>query len=211
MLKKAQVIMLPTNKNSSNIAKSINQDILSLYNKNDDKYNQWINQNLYIISNDEIKEGDWYYNSRLKQIFQAIRNSGYSKKTDDYKIIATTDTSLIENIEMIGTGSTYLFKLPQPSQQFIEKYIESYNKGEVITDVLVEYEFNDFKFMSTLCTTKEKEYNLKVNLKYNTITIKKVKENWNREEVLNLLYDVNRGVFRYEANFDLDKFIEENL
>lgn len=135
--KRAQVVMLPTKKNSSNIAKSINQDILSLYNKNDDKYNQWINQHLYILSDDEIKEGDWVYSINYNNILQLQKPSN---KFFYKKIIATTDTSLIENIEMIGTGSTYLFKLPQPSEQFIEKYIESYNKGTQIIDILVQYE-----------------------------------------------------------------------
>ena len=96
--KRAQVVMLPTNKNSSNIAKSINQDILSLYNKNDDKYNQWINQHLYIISDDEIEDGDWFINLLDNSIHQA---TNWIYVLTCKKIIATTDTSLIENIEMI--------------------------------------------------------------------------------------------------------------
>ena len=194
MLKKAQVIMLPTKKNSSNIAKSINQDILSLYNKNDDKYNQWINQHLYIISDDEIEDGDWFINLLDNSIHQA---TNWIYVSTCKKIIATTDTSLIENIEMIGTGSTYLFKLPQPSQQFIEKYIESYNKGEVITDVLVEYEAMN----TTIVNRNYNDFEPKVNPKDNSITIKKLKENWNREEVTEILLD--RGISK--------EWIEKNL
>jgi len=203
--KRAQCILLPTNKAENALVKSagklyffkgyFTQDYLQSMNK--------ASFHLYLLSDDEIKEGDWYYNSRLKQIFQAIRNSGYSKKTDDYKIIATTDTSLIENIEMIGTGSTYLFKLPQPSQQFIEKYIESYNAGQVINDVLVEYSYNNPEpNRNILC--------LKVNSKDNTITIKKVKENWNREEVIILLNKLN-NTLNIGSDLTLEQWIEKNL
>ncbi len=229
--KRAQVVMLPTKKNSSNIAKSINQDILSLYNKNDDKYNQWINQHLYIISDDEIKEGDWYYNSRLKQIFQAIRNSGYSKKTDDYKIIATTDTSLNYETPFYGMDEDNNF--PQPSQQFIEKYIESYNAGQVITDVLVEYENNyDLEYYTPQggieCCKKIDNWKLKINSKDNTITIKKLKDNsqhayskqlkrnktsWNREEVKSLFRNFRTDVlpFGQVNDFELNQWISNNL
>ena len=198
--KRAQVVMLPTNKNSSNIAKSINQDILSLYNKNDDKYNQWINQNLYIISDDEIKEGDWFINLLDNSIHQA---TNWIYVSTCKKIIATTDTSLIENIEMIGTGSTYLFKLPQPSQQFIEKYIESYNKGKVITDVLVELKSSGLHYFNE---------DLRINPKDNTITIKKLKDSWNREEVIELMKKYCIDIHRYTINSnDFNKWIEENL
>ncbi len=184
MLKKAQIIMLPTRSNLEfpYIAQNVFNKQLTIVNSTFAINCELQPQHLYIISDDEIKEGDWYYNSRLKQIFQAIRNSGYSKKTDDYKIIATTDTSLNYETPFYGMDEDNNF--PQPSQQFIEKYIESYNKGEVITDVL------------------------KVNPKDNTITIKKLKDSWNRQEVFALITTFNR------ANVDTPnvlKWIEENL
>ena len=93
--------------------------------------------------------------------------------------------------------------LPQPSQQFIEKYIESYNKGEIITDVLVEYDevydinhyTENFNY-NTISLKEEKinfRYNLKVNPKDNTITINLVKKIlYTQEQVIKLLHqDVN--------------------
>ena len=220
MLKKAQVIMLPTENESRFHLFTGNKpglysypEIVSAIPKNP----YCVNQHLYIVSDDEIKEGDWYLDNIPKYYVIEQANEDWCLTKDHKKIIATTDTSLIESIEMIGTGSTYLFKLPQPSQQFIEKYIESYNKGEVITNVLVEYE--------TLKTTANNKHfgeghiysianKLKINPKDNTITIKKLKDNWNREEVLTLIRkaitDTNKVGFR-NISMDYNKWIEENL
>ena len=104
-------------------------------------------QHLYIISDDEIKDGDYFLaDNRLNTTSNKglpnwvlckctkVKNSWvYCNEIPDEghngdwckKIIATTDESL---------------NLPQPSQQFIQKYIEEYNKGNIITDVLVEYD-----------------------------------------------------------------------
>ena len=130
-------------------------------------------QHLYIISDDEIKLFDCVYNnkeniveqinSKTQLIFVLEENN---ENQTFKKIIATTDASLA---------------LPQPSQQFIQKYIEEYNKGNVITDVLVEYELisNEEYFLNTINPDDVPYFdeNLKINLKDNTITIKKVKDN----------------------------------
>ena len=242
--KRAQVIMLPT-ENTSNIflaKKGLSKSKLIYHPTAAYKYyekDRDCNQHLYIISDDEIKEGDWYYNSRLNQIFQSIRKSGYSKKTDDYKVIATTDTSLTKDIRMLcksckGSGGGFSPKCitckgngiriendlsPQPSQQFIEKYIESYNRGKIITDVLVEYEevnigpdlTKSLRYYPDNLTLK-----LKVNPKDNTITIKKLKDSWNREEIVELLHKLNNDSYKYLnykdlQNVRLTKWIEVNL
>lgn len=110
---------------------------------------------LYIISDDEIKEGDWIlrknYDERYKgdifhdlpfnQIVQSGHNSLQTPLAK--KIIATTDTSLklCINPKNSKFGISQINSLPQPSQQFIEEYIEEYNKGCPIIDILVEYEY----------------------------------------------------------------------
>lgn len=96
------------------------------------------NFHLYIISDGEIKEGDWcYLDNNIKEL--SDYNGNYIIKIskeqvesanivkDCKKIIATTEN-----------WNGYL--LPQPSQSFIDKYIESCNNGNIITDVQVEYE-----------------------------------------------------------------------
>jgi len=199
--KRAQVIMLPTD----NAKSEYNQ--LWLY-KNNILYNATAVkgvrshkdtkfQELYIISDDEIKECDYVYDSYKDSVYQATKVVIHNMKSLDYeqylkKIIATTDTSL---------------NLPQPSQQFIEKYIESYNKGEVIINVLVEYEeLKDEAFRTYLIRPK-------TNNKDNTITIKKLKDSWSRKEVINNLKTMHINLYGADkyALEQVDNWIKENL
>ena len=184
-------------------------------------------QHLYIISDDEIKEGDWCINTggEIKDSFPFKVTKEVMSNKFIKKIIATTDSSLCYLIKRTERGSIEQ-RLPQPSQQFIEKYIEEYNKGNIITNVLVEYEEwcncnGSIKMRKHLRTTKcdkciEWE-ELKINPKDNTITIKKVKDSWNREEVVQLLIDCCaeissiHGKLKGKEPADLYKWIEENL
>lgn len=96
-------------------------------------------QHLYFTSDEEIKEGDWYIDD-CNGIRQSVTSDKeYWEVRKDYKkIIACTNNSLKFGEDVPGIIT---FKsLPQPSQQFIEKYIEEYNKGNIITEVLVEVE-----------------------------------------------------------------------
>ena len=163
-------------------------------------------QHLYIISDDEIKENNThFYNPYSGQLHISGNHTDYIaiNKNGCKKIIATTDVSL---------------GLPQPSQQFIQKYIEGYNKGNVITDVLVEelrssdgyYDEQDIWYWKTL--------GLKINPKDNTITIKKVKDSYSREEVIefgNKVKEYCKDGWKpdslHRVFFEWDKWIEENL
>ena len=140
-------------------------------------------QHLYIISNDEKpNKGDYYIIDNIPEVLQ--NNDLVFIDDNCRKVIATTDKSLIIESEYksidFGKQCNY-FLLPQPSQQFIEKYIEEYNKGNVITDVLVEYNY----FLDDNSVLPY--WNLKVNPKDNTITIKKLKENYTKEELAQIL------------------------
>lgn len=219
--KRCKVVMLPTNEKAP-ILKSDNGIVHSghFYVTNlckDESY-----QNLYITSDDKIKEGDWLLPSQ-KDMFDRVIPYQYINGNggiNDKKIIATTDTSLIlyNESDFIKNSPTVIL-LPQPSQAFIEKYVEEYNKGNIITDVLVEYEeftreldqeeylmarsmgINNFVVNPTL--------RLKTNPKNNTITIKKVKDSWSREEVIRLIEKHTEDMFKQKIT--LDKWIEENL
>lgn len=118
-------------------------------------------QHLYITSDEEIEDGDWYlwYDGNKYSLRKYVNCKNLPGNTSDsgFKIIATTDTSL---------------ELPLISQQFIEKYIEEYNKGNVIKEVLVEYEGY---VQSTTWEYDEPEgYRVKINSN-NTINIKPIK------------------------------------
>lgn len=188
--KKAKVVMLPTNDKSLGVIvkhKHVNPNLLTT-NINEDfigNNNKYQAYHLYITSDDKIKESDYIHTTnipieKVKEIIKdystqkgyeslyICENGNQYKPCEVYgKIIATTDTSL---------------NLPQPSKEFIEKYVEEYNKGNVIEDVLVEYEMNipkeatkfpEFKVETVRCVWED-DYRLKID-KNNTITIKKVK------------------------------------
>lgn len=209
MLKKAQVIMLPTkNKINGSIVKDIMNEVKLLHIKQKDfcEHEDFEAQHLYIISDDEIKEGDWFINLFNNVIVQA---DNWIYVSTCKKIIATTNTSLTEDKRTYISGLMDKPNiLPQPSQQFIEKYIESYNRGDVITDVLVEYETNYLKWKTSELEKLEDTNKLKINSN-NTITIKKLKNSWSREEVINLVYKHTEDMFK--QRIELDKWIEENL
>jgi len=205
--KRAQVVILPTQDEDSTLEiDDLSINILSLESK---RYVHKHPQHLYIILDDKIKGDDWFIYNNIVYQCKSIKNGWRIVTTKGHeinntlcnKIIVTTDSSLtIKHINNNEPGSPYYEEnLPQPSQQFIEKYIESYNKGEVITDVLVEYEeynhhhinYNtDGRSIKNASSTWRTR--LKVNLKDNTITIKKVKDSWNREEIrLNFMYGLS--------------------
>ena len=167
------------------------------------------NQHLYITSDEEIKKDDWYYNPITDSIHKAdliLRELNPIFK----KIIATTDTSLKIHKFDKGVFKDLTYSLPQLPQQFIQQYIEEYNKGNVITKVEVEYDFADHD----LALFRD-EITLKVNHD-NTINIKPIKDSWSREDIIKLknkLISLSK-----EQQFKIldsvetfDKWIEENL
>ena len=185
---------------------------------------------LYIISDEEIKEGDWYLVKLYKlgendnegtwtvEQCKSITEQTWINKTsvdktrhidNCKKIIATTDKSLIISKSIngvMGNTGTITDYFPQPSQAFIQKYIEEYNKGNVITDVMVEY--NKFEEPTTDGNSEKYiEYELKVSSD-NTITIRRIKDSWNREEVIELAHKL---LFRNTLEKQLNEWIEKNL
>ena len=171
------------------------------------------NGHLYVLSNDEIKLFDCVYNNKeniVEQInskTQLIFVLEENKENQTFKkVIATTNKTL---------SQTNRTEIPQPSEQFIQKFVEEYNKGNIITDVLVEYELisNEEYFGNTVNPDDDVPYfdeRLKINHKDNTITIKKVKDSYTKEEVENLIYTAMKDRC-YTTIAEWKKWIEENL
>lgn len=191
--KKSRVFMLPTKEKAQLHLHQTNLLFVSQIPQNP-SHNEYASQHLYITSNDEIKEGDWYINSQNEPYLNRAGSSSFYDLYDYCeKIIATTDSSL----EVISKGINPVYeKLPQPSQAFIQKFVEEYNGGRKITEVMVEYEPD----LPITCTSEGVRLypNLKVNPKDNTVTIKKVKESWNREELENKLWEIRTFYHQYE-------------
>ena len=175
--KRVQIILLETN-NKSNIWSHKGRRLY--YNQNNpNDVDDEIRYNIYIISEDEIKEGDWcmIIDKTSKLYGQFEQHKGKHQRNEQWKkIIATTDTS-IKIFAGKGDICDLYYNLPQPSQQFIEEYIESYNKGNIITDVLVECKRVFETIAKGMIGHPEDDISwwnekLKINPKDNTVTIK---------------------------------------
>lgn len=221
--KRAKVVMLPTLEKSDIVLHSKRNKLYSIL-KDNISYNynkilsplEWSKQHLYITSDDKIKVGDWVIN-KWNEIHQITKNDGKEYIKTCKKIIATTNIKLGTCEYSDRYRESYFNPLPQPSQQFIEKYIEEYNKGTVITDILVEYEGE------ALYTEQQyfKGYkdNLKINPKDNTITIKKVKEAYTKDELCQVLENLTFFIWKevgihYPVSLGIDakdKFINSEL
>jgi hypothetical protein len=161
---------------------------------------------LYILSDEEIKEGDYYYTivpalNIGEEIYQATGFIG--NKTDRIKVIASTNPSLSPFLGFdTESGINVSTELPSPSQSFIEKYVSEYNKGNKIEEVMVLFE-------ERLLSPNEQDFTLDliVNPKDNTITIKKIKDSWNREEVIELC----KGARQTAGEINIDEWIESHL
>lgn len=241
----ADVVMLPTEKDipcKNSIIKSNITNKLNIFDPygigflNKDK-NQ-VMQHLYILSSEEIKEGDWVYHPEVSQEYTIVdtRKEGddryskgqhpaqgvfqYKNTTNKWykkckKIIATTDESLDitgDRVPVINDVANMMCRLPRTSDDFIKAFVKAHGK---IDKVLVEY---DYKF-STISEGKPGfpeddiswwNYKLKVSPD-NTVTIRAVEEektSWSREEVLALLSDWTVMESGLGINIPIKKFEE---
>ncbi len=229
-LKKIQVVMLPTNEKANGcvgIVKKLMSDRkigdLDYFNSKllfSDEYYDPVH--LYFLSDEKIEEGDWFIaNQGVHKCLEIVKGDYPYKVANKYnngeiqhqskhwigsKIIATTDKSLTVNYD----GTTPISKdwggglLPQPSPQFITKYIEEWNAGHKIEWVNVKYTIKD-------CPAShdgDTQYQLIVD-KNNCIVITKIKDSYSKEDFMNALHKVE-----LIENKDYSKLwskIEENL
>lgn len=217
MYKEHKVVMIATDKSSDLILFKPNSSNEHLHHRKHygtawedmgDKY-----QNLFIISDDEIKDLDWFINDQgVWQCNNGIIPTGLNPR----KIIATTDKSLTwSNDNEIQIIDTYFAQLSQISQSFIEQYITEYNKGNIINDVLVEYEEYGEELGCDPAYYNLPSHRLKIN-QDNTINIKTVKDSFSRDEVRDLLDNLIDSLMDNKITKDIsskfyDKWIEQNL
>ena len=167
-----------------------------IYFREIDKTLSNLGKDLSRISREFNIRGMFHSSIHVNKIFdkrmEIINHKGkhYLKTETGYReVLATTDKSL-KMREYNSLLSCCKSKeechciLPQPSQSFIEAFVEAYNKGQQITEVMVECEtVTDWDNYTTIpvgnggATHKEKQQ-LKINPKDNTITIRKVKDSW---------------------------------
>jgi hypothetical protein len=179
----------------------------SINDRNDLRLRGYKYQHLYITSDDEIKEGDWYkvmndkYNNGIKSIAQAdkehLRMIKENPRFICKKIIATTDKSLVIGKEHDDTVPYLKMRnkyLPQPSQSFIKKYCEL----DGIDKVLVEYEKHIDQHPDWRPTYSDPdnsggaviEFYLPKTDSHNTITIKPIEPKlYTEEQIIQIVND----------------------
>ena len=208
-----EVVMLATNYGKLTLYDYKDLKTLSYALGNHKGSTNLIPQHLYILSDDEIKEGDWVYDTITNTIQKAMYSHEILKR-DFKKIIATTDTLIIANMSDSNAVREIDFdiEVPKPSNSFISKYIEEYNKDNQIIDVLIEYskEWVGKEYVDDIDAYgyDKFEKRLKINSD-NTITIKKLKNSYSREEVEKLV--INALKTRVVWQSEIDNWIKENL
>lgn len=149
---------------------------------------------LLVISNDDLKEGDWYYCSDRNHVNKCFE---YQACPFDKKIIASTDKAMTPNSWI--------------PESFINDYVEAFNEGREITEVDLEIG-KASKFSSD-----ESVLEFSVNEKLNTspdksVIIYQIKM-YSRDQVANFLeqwnleFTENSEVYK----MGLHKWIEDNL
>lgn len=103
--------------------------------------------------------------------------------------------------------------LPQIPQSFIEEYITAYNSGNPIIEVNVEYGYKINKSQGPF--HQYRKYFIKTNSN-NCIIINKVKDSWNKDQLIILLNKFGSHVYgEYTRNTTMaeftDNWIQQNL
>jgi len=224
MWKPSDVVMLPTNQKAQigyltakgkeyNDLRHFSQDMLIILDS--------INYHLYIVSDEKPVKGDWVYDTRDRIVTNNILAFTLFSK----KIIATTDTNIgnehcpgrfipeLPNEQVCKTFCPQCLS-PRISQSFVDKYISEYNKGNVITDVMVEYEeagTNEDQLGIPIDYDKVKEIiKLHVNSD-NTINIQQIKDSWTREEVIKLCESARNNGYQKGMKVEADAHRDNNL
>lgn len=254
MKKTFKVVMLPTEKAShihfvtpkDNIGdnyEKVNGKLVPLktnkllYTDNTTEYG-FPPQHLYIISDDEIKEGDWVYDSSslpqdapIKRIriiddthYTLYGDTSRNLKCHYKKIVATTDKSIrpvcIKCNTRYGQGNHDCkypcdhngnLYFPQLPESFIQAYIKAYNKGNPITEVDLEIELHKW-VGSTYPVGHRPTYQIKTRPD-NTVIVHQSKM-YTRDEVeklCRLAYQQGQEEEAGNPHVSEDKWIQENL
>ena len=239
--KKHKVVMLPTEE--SNIILWEIRGELDYY-SDKQKYKEGksaIPQHLYLTSDEEIREGDWVYNSSRnfgKRIYKCQRvrenNEGFPYKVSNpikgdeamylsnktFKVIATTDPKLTKVDEVSG-DNVWTSPIPQVPQSLIEYYAK--HQPEYVE---LEYEMNGE--YDGGCTAIWKQLKLVNNdvvwVEHRTMSIvdymnkqHEVGKLYSREEVEELCRSAHRSGKAVGENIEsyswdeIEKWLKENL
>jgi len=206
MKKDIQVVMLPTKKETNiifdkgvlefiekkQVASTINSDVKGFH--------------LYFLSDDKPKKGDWCYDISIER--RLVKYSELPKHWHDsqQKIVATTDESL-ENVS--NSINPVYEKLPQPTKEFIQKYIEQHNNKNILDWLEVEYDCNHNQMPSKVIDVLKINPDNTIDFYIPNLLDVPNKEVFSKEEVISLLYKSRFHINSSDEKFD--KWISEVL
>lgn len=205
---KHKIIMLPT-LGKSNIYK-VNNDLFCYIPGVEREPLNCENYHLYLVSDEEIKEGDWHWNSDDNSIRQAKLNLGIKAP----KIIATTDKSIRNTHQIIDKEENinypYIEPLPQIPESFIKYFVEKQGK---VDSVEVEYEEIKGRWITPVGMYgpgyyADSRFELKLTSNNEVIITIPEEKLYTREEVIKLCHKMNNRSYSYTQ---FDKWIEDNL
>jgi len=146
MKKTFKVVMLPTNQ-KVNFACGLQPNGVLKYCSSLSDLGIGKPQHLYIISDEEIKECDWFIGETgiVKRANKIGKNNAQIHTSDGYayfkhkskKIIATTDKSLGITDYRVSPVPNFC-DMPRLHESFIQAFVKAYNEGKPITEVDLE-------------------------------------------------------------------------
>jgi hypothetical protein len=207
MKKEHPIIMLPSEKSYIHLSGGklyLEPEIVTRHKMLDEP--ECVPQQLYILSDEEIKDGDCHLHFYKGEaiIGQSFGNGVKVANEAGYKkIIATTDTELIESgVSEIPTN-------------IVKAYVKAYNEGKPFDKVMVEYESFNSHVVGVTRPKLNPDGTLCVSLVEEKIEVDKLKliEELERlrltsDEELRTRYPIKPNV---GMGIDWDKWIKENL
>ena len=193
MKKLCKLVMLPTDYADNAILVFNGQYKFAEYHENQYFTQQYLksigtggttSHHLYVLVDDEIKLNDYVqtYHSRstLPVIHHCVTEGDVisAKALGCLKVIATTDKHLLalkfRRTKLEAMSNVLSGVRNKISSDFINLYVSEYNKGNIISEVLVEYEG---AFDTSIKVKSDGDKSLFITLSKTT---------WTREEVVNL-------------------------
>ena len=172
---------------------------------------------MYITEYKEIENNDYFITQYFPNTFVLGKRLKSIYNIKDNKVVAIFGNHIYPPCNG-HCSNKYICTYPQPSLNFVIKWIEEANKDNIITDVLVKYELKITHDGRINNNTKMWE-ELKINSKDNTITIKKLKEVYTKEELCQVLEKYTSFLWsevgiHYPISLGIDakdKFIDNEL
>ena len=140
--RKCQVVMLATENKTNSLKGYKDASLLFPFRENYAANNPLIEKelchyHLYILSDEEIKEGDWCIETNINS---PNYNKPFIAHNEENYINSVRACNNYQSVKKIIASTDKSLNLPEPSPSFIQKYIEEWNKGNRISEVNVLYE-----------------------------------------------------------------------